>query len=117
MSSNKEQEFVQSTKQKYTTQITPNDVMGTLKANCLIREYQSLRKNNIKTMKNWIISRPKKIETFQAFVMLCFNFKSVVETFCLTEILNLCKWLKKLTADCLDHAQILREKITWQKTR
>ena len=61
-------------------------------------------------MKNWIISRPKKIETFQAFVMLCLNCKSVVETFSVSEILNLCKWIKKLTADCLDHAQILREK-------
>ena len=54
MSSKKEEEFTQITKQEYTTQITPNDVMGTLKANCLIREYQSLRKTNIKTMKNWI---------------------------------------------------------------
>ena len=58
MSSKKEEEFIQITKQEYTTQITPNDVIGTLKANCLIREYQSLRKTNIKTMKNWIISRP-----------------------------------------------------------
>ena len=61
-------------------------------------------------MKNWIISRPNKIEIFHEFVMLCLHCKVVVEILCLMEILNLCKWLKSLTADYLDNIQILREK-------
>ena len=110
MSSDKKKEFIPVANQQYTTQITPNDVMGTLKAHCLVPQYKSLRQYNIKTMKNWIVSRPKKIETFQAFVMLCLHCKDVVKTLCLVEILNVCKELKTLTADCLDNIQILRSK-------
>ena len=36
MSSEKEKEFIPVANQQYTTQITPNDVMGTLKAHCLV---------------------------------------------------------------------------------
>ena len=42
--------------------------------------------------------------------MLCLHCKDVVKTLCLVEILNVCKWLKTLTADCLDNIQILRSK-------
>lgn len=110
MSSKKEEEIIHVTKEENTTQITANDVVGCLKANCLDNDYKILRKTNTKTMKNWIIYRPKKIEIFHAFVMLCLHCKSVAETLCLMEIMNLFKWLKLLTADCLDNVQILREK-------
>ena len=70
MSSKKEDDFIQVTKEEYTTQISPNDITGCLKAQSLQNHHQHLRKNNIKTMKNWIISRHRKVETFQAFATL-----------------------------------------------
>ena len=59
MSSKNKEDFLPITKEEFTTQIIGNNVTGCLK-NYLTQQYQSLRKSNIATMKNWIVSLPEK---------------------------------------------------------